>query len=315
MARAGRSACCNAVCKQLRRPPMPGQGLVLRLCPRCFRRRRPGQHASLLLGIGEHARLLRFIEHPRERLAPQSAVILRIPAADVAMRAGKPQLDQVLAAHVCGEQVLTEEAAPLVDRDGVTDGRDARVRGRMHELHRIPDPADRRNRVPHADEVHAEAPMLHARVARERVAELGAQPPDLRVLVFYASRAAEQPHHVGQQVLVARPQQPEHVQQPGQARAVYAPRLKPQQGRPAASCASGTHKRADLPDQADAERESDQLRRGWQRAPAARARARCRRRGRSRRAAARRNAPAPAPGARRWCRGRRTDCWCRRSRR
>ena len=119
-------------------------------------------------------------------------------------------------------EVLAEEAAPLVQRDGVPEDRHARVARGEGETLRCPDPADGGDGVPHADEMGAATGGGHGAGgvdAGEGLAELLAGAP---VGVGGGGAGAEfvdlpeEADGVGHEVLRAGAQEPEVMEQAGE---------------------------------------------------------------------------------------------------
>ena len=99
--------------------------------------------------------LTSFPQHPFQTLLGQSALLIGIAATNIGVITGKPTLLQILlrAGHDF-YTVTAEFGAPFVQGKGVPDCSDMPHRGRVGEGLGIVGPAERRNRVPNAHEMH-----------------------------------------------------------------------------------------------------------------------------------------------------------------
>src|SRR5262245_27262163 len=102
-------------------PPLPRQRLVHHVIPGVGSVATPEDPHEPIV-VDEQARGLRLVDQPLEGGPPEAAIGRRVTATDVRVNTGEPQLATVLAGGRL-EEVLAEEAPPLVERDGVADDR------------------------------------------------------------------------------------------------------------------------------------------------------------------------------------------------
>jgi hypothetical protein len=163
------------------------------------------------------------LEDPFERGAPEVAVGGRVAAADVAVDAGEPGLDEVLFGGVWAHAVLAEEAAAFVAGDGVADDADAGVARGEGEGLGVPDPAEGGDGVPDAEEVDGEAAGVGVWAFGDEAGEGPAEVVDeFPVLVVFvaavgaAAEGAEELHDVGDHVVSPAREQAEGVEEAGE---------------------------------------------------------------------------------------------------
>lgn len=170
--------------KELQQPPRA----VQRVVQVSLRARRDiGVRAALALhapgelvdggGVDLEPGFDRLLDHPQQRIFRQPRFDLGVAAADIGMDAGEPDLPNVLRLRACGIEAVerkglrlvplfqAEHRAPLVDRDRLPEGLDARILQRPGQLlearpvepirprhdhagHRIPDPDETNQRPP-----------------------------------------------------------------------------------------------------------------------------------------------------------------------
>ena len=139
--------------KDLGWPPFPGQGLVHAVGPRRPLDRGLFQHIANRARSDFQTGPCGLTEHPQEGRAPQAALDFGIAAADIAVDSRKPHFAHILAPFLrLRPSILSEEGAAFIQGNGLSHDFDTGIARGVGITDGFPNPAQRRNGVPEAEE-------------------------------------------------------------------------------------------------------------------------------------------------------------------
>ena len=207
--------------EKFRQPPRARQRLVLHafrirshILRQTLRRSPFAQHNLRALRIHHQSLLHRLQQHPLKRDLRQPRFAFGVTAPHVRVHAHKPYLPNILARIIRARRqrfaprIALEAASLLVNGHGMPPGADNRILpvetqidGRVH-------PPVRAHRIPHPAKVN-----LH--FARERILKCLFRRIRRLLRVRALGQLSVQLQNVGDQLLIARLQQPIHMQQAG----------------------------------------------------------------------------------------------------